>query len=289
MIPTCYSPTYFAETPTASMRKLPAIARAVEALELAELVDPGTLDPDKLRRLHDPAYVDAFLAGQGPLAHAQGWPWTPQIRDGVMAILAGQIRATELALENGLAANIAQGFHHARYDRGSAYCTFNGLALVAQEFSNLKIGVLDCDEHEGNGTGAYTELLPNLYNFTIYGSPMFYPENERNIHRQLEHVAGAFRRYQDAVTEGCEQLRAWGVDLVIYQAGVDPHRDDPLGTLELSTEQLLARDRQVFRWLRKAGLPAFFVLAGGYQEPISVLTPLHVNTFRAAMEARRQT
>lgn len=69
------------------------------------------------------------------------------------------------------------------------------------------------------------------------------------------------------------------------QAGADPHLDTPLNTLGLSTSQLYQRDRQVFRWLPESGIPAFFVLAGGYQEPISEnLAPLHVNMFRAASE-----
>lgn len=284
-IKTCFAASYYAETRTASMRKLPVVAQLAEQQGFALLVDPGSIDPEKLRRLHNPFYVEAFLSGEGALARSQGWPWTPEIRDGVLAIQAGQIKAAEMALEEGIAANVAQGFHHARYERGSAYCTFNGLALVAQEFPDLKIGVLDCDEHQGNGTAEFTERLPNLYNFTIYGSSLFAIETERSVHRQLERVSGAFQRYLSVVEEGCEQLRAWEVDLVIYQAGADPHLDDPLNTLGLSTSQLYQRDRQVFRWLREAGIPAFFVLAGGYQEPISEkLAPLHVNTFRAASE-----
>lgn len=265
------------------MRKLPVVADAVEKAGYAELIDPGSINPEKLRSLHEPEYVEAFLHGEEPLASTPGWRWSPEVRDGVLAIQAGQLRAAELALEHGIAANIAQGFHHARYKRGGAYCTFNGLALLAQEFPHLKVGVLDCDEHQGNGTAEFTERLPNLYNFTIYGTAMGAAEYERSINRQLAHVAGDFDNYLAAVEEGCERLRDWGVDLIIYQAGVDPHVDDPLNTLELSTSQLLWRDAFVFRWLRDADIPALFVLAGGYQEPIAeTLTPLHVNTFRAA-------
>ena len=151
-VPTCFSPRYSAETPTASMRKLgPVIWDALEH-GLADLHIPEPVDRETLCRLHDPAYVDAFLNGRGPLASAQGWPWTPQIRDGVLAINGGQLLGARLALEHGIAANIAQGFHHAGYQRGGGYCTFNGLALVAQEFPDQRVFVLDCDEHGGNGT-----------------------------------------------------------------------------------------------------------------------------------------
>ena len=92
MIPTCFSPLYAANTPTASMRKLQPVAEAAAAGGLVELIDPGTIDPDKLRQLHAPKFVDSFLSGEGPLASCQGWKWTAEIRDGVLAINAGQIK-----------------------------------------------------------------------------------------------------------------------------------------------------------------------------------------------------
>ena len=172
VVPTCFSPLYSAETPTASMRKLGPVAWHAVEQGLAEVEVPEPIDPDKLRRLHAPEYVDAFLEGKQPLASAQGWSWTPQIRDGVLAMHGGQLLGTRLALEHGIAANIAQGFHHAGYARGGGYCTFNGLTLVAQEFPNLRVFVLDCDEHGGNGTEEFTQRLPNLYNFSINGTAL---------------------------------------------------------------------------------------------------------------------
>jgi hypothetical protein len=77
-IKTCFSASYYAETPTASMRKLPVVAQLAEQQGFAQLVDPGTIDPEKLRKLHNPFYVEAFLNGEGTLARSQGWPWTPE-------------------------------------------------------------------------------------------------------------------------------------------------------------------------------------------------------------------
>ena len=70
------------------MRKLGPVACEAVAQGLCRLCGPDPVDPQLLRRLHEPAYVDAFLTGQQPLASSQGWPWTPQIRDGVLAINA---------------------------------------------------------------------------------------------------------------------------------------------------------------------------------------------------------
>jgi acetoin utilization deacetylase AcuC-like enzyme len=284
-IAACYCEKYFAETPTASMRKLPVVAHEVTSRGLAALIDPGSLDPAKLFALHDPVYANSFLTGNGKLASSQGWGWTPQIRDGVLAINAGQIRGAQLALAQGIAANIAQGFHHATYERGNGYCTFNGLALVAQEFPDLKIGVLDCDQHQGNGTAEYTTRLPNLFNFTIYGTTFGAPDLSRSINRPLRSCTKDFGLYLHALDEGCLQIRKWGINLLIYQAGADPHINDPYGSLGLTSEQLRQRDRHVFQFAKDHSIPILFVLAGGYQEPIeSALAPLHVATFEEAAD-----
>ena len=285
MIKACFSEKYFAPTPTASMRKLPPVAKAAERAGYVKLVDPGNIDVEKLRRLHAPEYVEAFLTGQGKLASAQGWPWTERIRDGVMAMNAGQLVAARNALQHGIAANIAQGFHHARYPAGGGYCTFNGLALVAQEFPELKVCVLDCDEHGGNGTENFTQRLPNLLNFTINGSSFGCSTSERSICLNLRAVTDCFEVYLAALQSAFAQVSRWQPDLIIYQAGADPHVDDPLGSLGMTTEQLLLRDQEVFRYCRGTRCPTFFVLAGGYQEPIEEnLVPLHLNTFKAAYE-----
>ena len=72
-------------------------------------------------------------------------------------------------------------------------------------------------------------------------------------------------------------------DLVVYQAGADSHIDDPLGTLEITTDQMFSRDHIVYSFCRQKKIPVMFVLAGGYQEPIETkLVSLHLNTFRAA-------
>ena len=282
-LPACFSPLYSADTPTASMRKLGPVAWYAVAEGLCHLHRPEPVTPEQLRRLHAPDYVDAFLSGREPLASSQGWSWTPQIRDGVLAINGGQLLGAKLALAHGMAANIAQGFHHSGYEMGDSFCTFNGLALVAQEFPDKRVFVLDCDEHGGNGTAEFTERLENLFNFSIHGTPFGMFATARSIRRTLKNVTNEFSVYRDALTEAFDCIEKWRPDLILYQAGADPHINDPLGSLGMTTEQMLERDRIVFEFCRRKGLPVLFVLAGGYQEPIrEKLLPLHLNTFRAA-------
>lgn len=284
-IPTCFSDTYSTDTPTASMAKLAPVARAAELAGYVRLHDPGLIDRDKLRSLHDPAYVRAVITGKGPLASAMGWEWTPQIRNGVLAINAGMIEGARMAMETGIAANVGQGFHHAKPERGWYFCTFNGLALVAQEFPQKRIFVLDCDEHCGDGTAEFTKKLPNLFNFSINGTNWGMHESERSICRHLNPVKDDFTPYRNALEEAFKKAKEWQADLIIYQAGADPHVDDPVSSGTMTTDQLLERDRIVFRFCKAEKIPVLFVLAGGYQTPIEEkLVPLHLNTFKAAYE-----
>ncbi len=285
-VPTCFSPTYAADTPTASMRKLAPVAAAVSSAGHASLIDPGNFDPELLRGLHADAYLDGWLGGEEPHASAPGWRQTPAIRAGVLAMQAGQIKGAALAMEHGLAANVAQGFHHSRPERGGGFCTFNGLALVAHLNPKLRVAVLDCDEHEGNGTSEFSLILNNLRNATIFGSGFGGPKSPRALPLRVRLRGGDFTPYHNALDQAFRWLGQEPVDLLLYQAGVDCHEDDPLGSVGLSTRQLFDRDAFVFAEVKRRGWPCLFVLAGGYQEPIGEkLVPLHAQTFAAAAES----
>lgn len=281
MLKACYSDRYFATTPSNSMEKLTAIAEKLQELKLAQLIEPLIIEPDLLRKLHAPELVNAFLVGERPLATLQGFEWSERLRDAVLTIQGGQLLAAQMALQEGIAANIAQGFHHAGYDYSSGYCTFNGLALIAQQYAHKKIFVLDCDQHGGNGTADFTERLDNLFNFTIYGLRFGHLENDRSLGRCVDRYKGCFDDYYRALLEGFEYIHHWQTDLIIYQAGVDCHQDDPFGSKWFNTEHLYMRDKLVFEFAKRYDIPIMFVLAGGYQN-INTLISLHTNTFIAA-------
>ncbi len=66
-------------------------------------------------------------------------------------------------------------------------------------------------------------------------------------------------------------------DVILYQAGADPHIDDPLGGW-LTLAQLRERDRIVFEQARHYGVPIAWNLAGGYQNPLRKVLDIHDNT-----------
>ena len=71
-------------------------------------------------------------------------------------------------------------------------------------------------------------------------------------------------------------------DLLLYQAGADPYREDPYSPLELDHADLRERDRMVFAWAKREALPLAWVLAGGYTPELSKVVEVHLGTFDAA-------
>jgi acetoin utilization deacetylase AcuC-like enzyme len=72
-------------------------------------------------------------------------------------------------------------------------------------------------------------------------------------------------------------------DILLFQAGADPYREDPYSPLDLSHADLRARDELVFRTAAKKGIPVMWVLAGGYTKDVTQVVEVHLNTFLAAV------
>jgi acetoin utilization deacetylase AcuC-like enzyme len=78
-------------------------------------------------------------------------------------------------------------------------------------------------------------------------------------------------------------------DLVLYDAGVDPHRDDLLGKLALTDAGLYRRDLFVLRTCRTAGVAVACVIGGGYSRDIQALARRHALVHRAAHDLVERT
>jgi acetoin utilization deacetylase AcuC-like enzyme len=279
MIKTWFSPNYYANN--GSMSKLPAIAESIKNKGFAELVAPTANISEtykKLAKLHDADYVRAVMDGAGRLAASNELEWSTDLRDGVILMNAGMLEAAQDALaRETITANLAQGFHHALPERGMGFCTFNGLALVAAQMPDKRIFVLDADEHQGNGTKAFVKRLPNLWNYTIYGT---YFGGDGKVARNWDRKVGNWAQHQAALAEAFTRILDVNPDIILYQAGVDCFEKEISGVM-LTEEQLRERDYNVFDFAHRMGYPLTFVAAGGY-------TPdrirLHTNTWDMAKQ-----
>ena len=64
-------------------------------------------------------------------------------------------------------------------------------------------------------------------------------------------------------------------DLVLYDAGVDVHKDDALGYLKLTDEGVAARDESVMRHCLGRDIPVVGVIGGGYSKDRKALARRH--------------
>ncbi len=281
------------------MRKFQLVADGLAARLSVKIEAPPPLTQRELRRVHTDAYLEAVRTGEPrELAESQKLPWSPALWPSVLLTGGGALAAAARALEDGVAAALASGFHHAHADHGEGFCTFNGLAIAAEALraaGRLRtVAVLDLDLHYGNGTASLCAARPWLFNCSIYGNDYWH----NRAYRDVEHVrhsdgpnhvsfalANGSGRAEllDALERGMQAILAWGrPDLVLYQAGADPYREDPYSPLDLDHADLRERDRVVFAWAKRERLPIAWVLAGGYTPEIGRVVDVHLGTFDAA-------
>jgi acetoin utilization deacetylase AcuC-like enzyme len=262
-----YSPDYTAAGYAFdTTRKSTWIAESLQKRPIAgvELREPTPVTEFELEWVHDPAYIAAVRDGQPLyLAQSQGFTWDPGLWAAVCASTGGVLAAAKSALEDGVSGSLSSGLHHARWDSGSGFCTFNGLAMAASSAAThgKSVLILDLDAHCGGGTHSLIAGTPGIQQLDVSVSwgDGYEPKPPHTL--EVVRTAG---HYLDAVSKRLQDLEGhW--DLCLYNAGMDPYEDCRCGGLPGITRQILQeRERMVFDWCRINGVPVAFVLAGGY-------------------------
>ena len=287
-----YSPAYvLAAHSFETTRKARWVADSLERDPLPglELMAPAPLTEAEVKTLHAARYVDAVRTGQPrDLAQSQGFTWDPGLWTMVLSSNGGVVAAAHAALEHGIAGSLSSGLHHAHRAYGRGYCTFNGLALAARAAvagGPRNILILDLDAHCGGGTQELVADEPSVWilDIAVNGFDAYRPGPRHT----LDLVRSA-ADYLPTIQARLAALPAHApaFDLCLYNAGMDPHQDCPVGGLRgITTELLAAREQLVFDWCREQGVPVAFVLAGGYTGPRldqAALVGLHRLTLTAA-------
>lgn len=172
--------------------------------------------------------------------------------------------------------------HHATPTRMMGFCLHNNVALAARRALDRhhlnRVLVVDWDVHHGNGTQDIFESDPQVMFLSIhrYGHG-FYPgtghESETGTGRGLgwtRNVPLPFSttrdRYFDAFTSALEQCADRSrPELVLVSAGFDAHRNDPIGSLNLESEDFQRLTEMVLQVADvHAGGRVISCLEGGY-------------------------
>jgi acetoin utilization deacetylase AcuC-like enzyme len=224
-----------------------------------------------LEAVHCPDYVDEVFRADVPRNKERriGFPVTTAITSRVRHTNGGTWLAAQLARQHGYAANSAAGSHHALHDTGAGYCVFNDLAVTANrliaERHAKRVLIVDLDVHQGDGTASLTAGREEIFTLSLHAEKNF-PVRKARSSLDVGLPDGTDDDgYMAALTRHLPQVFTdFAPDFVLYQAGVDPHRDDKLGRLALTDEGLAMRDRCVTSEARQRGLPIASALGGGY-------------------------
>ena len=233
--------------------------------------EPIRVSLEQFSLAHDPSYVKAVLACEEPNGFGNR---SPEVAASLPLTTGAMLSAANAAIENGLVAVApCSGFHHAGFDYGYGFCTFNGLVVVVEVLRAAaepkRVGILDCDLHFGDGTVQILKTLGRQDDVPHYtaGEHLLYARQAEDFLKQLPGLMDQFRN----------------CDVLLYQAGADPHIDDPFEGW-MTTEQMEKRDLIVFETAKAMGLPIAWNLAGGYQTPLRRVLDIHDNTLKACAQ-----
>ncbi|MEB3304802.1 MAG: histone deacetylase [Cyanobacteriota bacterium] len=277
--------------PMAKFRLLVDHLRKLDLLREHQLHQPLPVPRRWLELVHPRVYHEAFARHRLSPAEARriGLPATSGVIRRSWLAVGGTVLTARLALQHGLACHLAGGTHHAHGAVGSGFCIFNDVAVAAHvllaEGLVERILVVDLDVHQGDGTASLFADDPRVFTFSAHAESNF-PLRKATSDCDLPLPDGMEDEpYLGAVggllPDLLSQVRP---NLVFYNAGVDPHRQDRLGRLSLSDSGLLQRERMVLETCLSQRIPVATVIGGGYD----ALTPLverHGLVVRAAADA----
>jgi acetoin utilization deacetylase AcuC-like enzyme len=264
-----------------------------QALVTENIIDPSQLHPapfasdDDLLRAHKDWYIQGLK--NNTLTEKQfrpiGLTWSNELIHRSLAAVGGFIEVTESALQNGYSALLAGGTHHAHADQGEGYCLLNDFACAALRLLELgkvkKVLIIDLDVHQGNGNSSILGTRSDVFILSLHGEKN-YPFRKVPSHLDVSLMPGSTDEvYLQALRQALDQIEpVFNFDMIFYQAGVDNLKEDSLGTLDMSFEGLMKRDRMVFEFAK--GKPLAMAIGGGYAKPIELTVNAHVNTFKVA-------
>ncbi|XP_022220747.1 histone deacetylase 11 [Drosophila obscura] len=201
---------------------------------------------------------------------------------------AGSILAGKLALDYGWAINLGGGFHHCCSNRGGGFCAYADISLLIvrlfdQEQCRVRrIMIVDLDAHQGNGHERDFSNWDTVYILDIYNALIYPRDNVAKL--SIRSGAELPNHTEDATylrqLGRClmQSLAAFRPDVVIYNAGTDILKGDPLGNMDITAEGVIERDRLVFSTFRGLGIPVVMLLSGGYTKASArVITDSIVN------------
>ena len=241
--------------------------------------------------VHEPEYFFDLLniTLDQKAARRIGFPLSEVLIEREMIIADGTMKASEFALQHGIAMNIAGGTHHAFTNKGEAFCMLNDQAIGAKYLQNKglvkKALIVDLDVHQGNGTAEIFKNDDAVFTFSMHGKSNYpFVKEQSDLDIALENETKD-DEYLTILKETLPKLiNQEKPDFIYYLCGVDVVETDKLGKLSLTIEGCAARDRFVLQSCFDQKIPVMCSMGGGYSKDVNIVVEAHANTFRLAQE-----
>ncbi len=255
----------------------------------SEVIHPQEAGYNSLRTVHTPRYLDAIFNGNLERKEARrlGLPWSYSLARRSRLAVQGTINAGLMALQDGLAGNLAGGTHHAFPDNGEGFCVFNDVAvaikMLKQSMWVKKVMVIDCDVHQGNGTAEIFKDDPDVFTFSIHGEKNFpFRKPPSSLDIGLPDKTGD-EEYLTILSDTLTRiLSEFQPDLVFYLGGIDPLETDRFGRLSLSLNGLEKREEVAIEAVTRKDIPLVLLLSGGYAPSVHETVIAHSKMFQVA-------
>lgn len=295
-----YSPGYVASLPKGHifpMKKFSGLFNYLNhrgIIKESQVVEPKLACFTDLNLVHTSRYTNGLWEGSLSKKEIRklGLPWSKKLAIRSRMAVQGTINAAIMALQDGVAGNMAGGTHHALPDGGEGFCVFNDVAVAIRVLKQTKwaskVLVIDCDVHQGNGTAEIFKNDSDVYTFSIHAQknyPFVKPPSTYDIGLS---DGTKDQNYINILTDALSKIFAdFSPDLVFYLAGIDPLETDHFGRLSLTLNGLRERERLVIETVTQKEIPMVLLLSGGYAPTIQQTIEAHAIMYDEAKTITR--
>jgi acetoin utilization deacetylase AcuC-like enzyme len=267
------------------LEKYRLVRESAVRLDDVRVLDAEAATWGQLRRTHSDDWLARVREGRLERREelALGLPWSPELVERSRRSTGATLMAARAALEDGVAANLGGGTHHAFAHAGRGFCVFNDVVTAMRDLRAggivRRVLVVDVDVHQGDGTHSLLAGDADAFTLSVNGWRNYpFRRVPGDLDVDLPDGTGDERYLEELGAALSQALRRARPELCFVLAGADPYEGDRLGRLALTKRGLRERDVLVRDALAQAGVPVCVTLAGGYAEDIRDTVEINVTT-----------
>ena len=180
--------------------------------------------------------------------------------------------------------------HHAEKNKAMGFCIYNNVAVGAQylldKYKLNKVAIVDFDVHHGNGTQDIFYNNEKVLYISTHQYP-YYPgtggEKEKGKYNNIFNIplpAGTTsEEYLNAYEFVLKKVKEFKPEFILFSAGFDAHKDDPLAQLELTSKDFYDLTKRTLELSKLyCDGKVVSILEGGYDlNALQESSEMHVN------------